>query len=120
MPDPENPRQIEHPLMGIADIRVIGDLMEDLRAAWEKILNDYSAGTTSAGNLSTERGGVRYVDAMMATHNFHKLAVINICADAGFTGRPAAEFYLGCGATFMKAMRELADKIRDDSERKHP
>ena len=100
--------------MGQANRQVVFDLVEDLRAAWEKILNDYADGRTSAGDLQTERGGVRYVDAMMAVHNFHKLALDNIVNEdnAALTGEPAAQFFLGAGATFSEAMEARARQCR--------
>lgn len=88
------------------------DLVEDLRAAWEKILNDYADGRTSAGNLPTERGGVKYVDAWMATHNFFKLVLDNLAGDAGLKGEAAAQFYLSAAVTFEKAMQARASQVR--------
>lgn len=95
-------------LMGVADLSIVFDLLEDLRAAWEQILNDYARQHA----LATERGGVRYVDSMMAVHNFHKLALDHIVAEAAMTGEPAAQFYLGAGETFLMAMRARAEEMR--------
>jgi hypothetical protein len=95
----------------VADKRVVLDLLEDLRAAWEKILNDYAAGRTSAGNLQTERGGVRYVDAWLALHNLFKLGLDNLVADAGLKGEQASLVYLGAAETFTRAMRKRADEV---------
>jgi len=53
MPQPE--------LMGFADKKVVFDLLEDLRVAWEGILNDYA----NTHDLKTSGGGVRFVDAYM-------------------------------------------------------
>ena len=99
MPQPEP--------MGFADRKVVFDLLEDLRAAWETILNDYAR----QHDLATQRGGVRYVDAQMAVHNFFKLALDNIAREAGLTGQAAAEFYLGAATTFAMAMRARADEM---------
>lgn len=99
MPQPE--------AMGFADRKVVFDLLEDLRAAWERILNDYA----HEHELETQRGGVRYVDAQMAVHNFFKLALDNIVREAGLTGHAAAEFYLGAATTFAMAMRARAEEM---------
>lgn len=98
--------------VGRADPSVVFDLLEDLRAAWERILNDYAAGRTSAGALPTTRGGVRYLDAWMACHNFFKLALDNVVRDSALDGEAAAQLYLGAGDTFMKAMHQRADAAR--------
>jgi hypothetical protein len=98
--------------MGVADKKVVFDLMEDLRAAWERILNDYAEGKSSAGHLQTERGGVRYVDGWMACHNFFKLALDHLVSEAGLTGEAAAILYLGAGETFQMAMRARAEEMR--------
>jgi hypothetical protein len=89
-----------------ANRKVVFDLLEDLRAAWEKILNDY------AKELGTGRGGVRYVDAQMAVHNFFKLALDHTVRDAKLTGETAAQFYLGAAETFQMAMRARAEEMR--------
>jgi len=94
--------------VGVADRRVVFDLLEDLRAAWEKILNDYA----NAKDLGTERGGVRYVDGWMACHNFFKLALDNLARDAGLEGEAAAILFLGAGETFMLSMRARAEEAR--------
>lgn len=93
---------------GVADKRVVFDLLEDLRGAWEKILNDYARTHV----LTTERGGVRYVDAWMACHNFFKLALDNVAAEAGLTGEAAAQLFLAAGQTFHMAMRARAEEAR--------
>ena len=95
-------------LMGFADRKVVFDLLEDLRGAWETILNDYAV----EHDLPTERGGVRYVDAHMACHNFFKLALDNIVIQAQLTGEPAAQFYLGAAETFTMSMRARAEEMR--------
>jgi hypothetical protein len=97
---------------GRADKKVVFDLLEDLRAAWEKILNDYADGKTSPGNLQTERGGVRYVDGWMACHNFFKVALDHLVTEAGLHGEAAAQLYLGAGETFQRAMRVRAEQVR--------
>lgn len=97
---------------GRADLKVVFDLLEDLRKAWEQILNNYAEGITSMGNLPTERGGVRYLDAWMTGHNFYKLLLDNLVADANLTGEAAAQFYLGASATFRKAMEVRAEQMR--------
>lgn len=89
-----------------ADRRVVFDLLEDLRAAWERILNDYA----QQHALQTQRGGVRYLDGWMACHNFFKLALDNLVRDAGLTGDAAAQLYLAAGETFMRAMRARAEQ----------
>lgn len=94
MPQPE--------AMGFGDRKVIFDLLEDLRAAWETILNDYAR---------QHDGGVRYVDAHMAVHNFFKLVLDNIVREFGLTGHAAAEFYLGAATTFTMAMRARAEEM---------
>jgi hypothetical protein len=83
-------------------------LLEDLRAAWEKILNDYA----HSRELGTERGGVRYLDGWMACHNFFKLALDNLVHDAGLEGEAAAQVFLGAGDTFQMAMRARAEEAR--------
>jgi hypothetical protein len=93
---------------GVADRKVVFDLLEDLRAAWETILNDYAA----AKDLGTARGGVRYVDGWMACHNFFKLAMDNLVRDAELEGEAAAVIFLGAGETFMMAMRARAEEAR--------
>lgn len=93
---------------GAADKRVVFDLLEDLRVAWEKILNDYAA----THSLKTERGGVRYLDGWMACHNFFKLALDHLVSEAGLTGEAAAQVYLGAGETFQMAMRARAEEMR--------
>lgn len=93
---------------GLADKRVVFDLLEDLRAAWEQIINDYAR----THDLPTERGGVRYVDAWMACHNFFKLALDNVVREAQLTGEAAAQLYLGAGETFQMAMRARAEEMR--------
>lgn len=95
-------------LMGMADRTVVFRLVNELRGAWEQILNDYAA----THPLKTERGGVRYVDAHMAVHNFFKLALDHIVGEARLTGEPAAHFYLGAAETFMMAMRARAEEMR--------
>lgn len=97
-----------HVPVGLADKRVVFDLLEDLRAAWEKILNDYAR----LHSLETERGGVRYVDGWMACHNFFKLALDHQVQEAGLTGEAAAQLYLGAGETFQMAMRARAEEMR--------
>ena len=74
--------------MGFADRKVVFDLLEDLRLAWEGILNQYA----NSKELGTERGGVRYVDAHMAVHNFFKLTLDNIVTESKLTGEAAAQF----------------------------
>jgi hypothetical protein len=96
----------------VADRRVVFDLLEDLRAAWQRILNDYAAGHTSAGHLPTERGGVRYVDGWMACHNFFKLALDHLVREADLHGEAAAQLYLGAGETFRRAMEARAAQVR--------
>jgi hypothetical protein len=102
-----SPGQPDAPF-GVADRRVVFDLLEDLRAAWEKILNDYA----NARDLGTARGGVRYVDGWMACHNFFKLALDNLVHDAGLEGEAAAVLYEGAGHTFEMAMRARAEEMR--------
>lgn len=87
---------------------MVFDLVEDLRSAWETILNDYA----DQHDLQTTSGGVRYVDAHMAVHNFFKLALDNIVQDAELAGEAAAEFYLGAAETFLMAMRARAEEMR--------
>ena len=98
----------DHVTLGYADKRIVFDLLEDLRAAWEKILNDYA----DSRSLQTERGGVRYLDGWMACHNFFKLALDNLVRDAGLTGEAAAQVFLGAGETFQMAMRARAEEAR--------
>lgn len=93
---------------GTANREVVQDLLEAMRAAWEKILNDYA----ESRELKTARGGVRYIDAQMAVHNFHKLAIGHIVDEAELKGEAAAQLYLGAGATFMRAMQIRADGAR--------
>jgi len=93
---------------GVADRKVVFDLLEDLRAAWEKILNDYA----DSKDLQTARGGVRYVDAWMACHNFFKLALDNMARDAGLEGEAAALLFGAAGETFQMAMRARAEEAR--------
>jgi hypothetical protein len=95
-------------LAGFADRKVVFDLLERMRAAWETILNDYA----DAHDLATERGGVRYVDAHMAAHNFFKLVLDNIVRESGLTGEAAATFYLGAGETLQMSMRARAEEMR--------
>jgi hypothetical protein len=94
--------------MGLADKRVVFDLLEDLRSAWETILNDYAR----IHDLKTERGGVRYVDGWMACHNFFKLALDNLVRESGLIGESAAQVYEGAGETFQMAMRARAEEMR--------
>jgi hypothetical protein len=94
--------------LGLADKKVVFDLLEDLRSAYEKILNDYA----ETHSLKTERGGVRYVDAWMACHNFFKLAMDNVVREAGLTGEAAAQVFLSAGETFQMAMRARAEEMR--------
>ena len=94
---------------GRADKRVVFDLLDELRLAWEKILNEYA----ETHRLETERGGVRYVDGWMACHNFFKLALDNLVSEGRLTGEAAAQVYLGAGETFQKAMRVRADQVRE-------
>lgn len=95
-------------MMGSADRKVVFDLLEDLRVSWENILNEYA----ETHELDTERGGVRYVDAHMACHNFFKLALDHIVEQAHLTGEAAAIFYEGAGETFQMAMRARAEEMR--------
>ncbi len=95
-------------LMGFADRQVVAALLEELRAAWEQILNDYAV----EHDLPTARGGVRYVDAHMAVHNFFKLVLDHIVRESGLTGEAAAQFVLGAGETFQMAMRARAEEMR--------
>jgi hypothetical protein len=87
-------------LAGVADKRVVFDLLDELRLAWEKILNDYA----QSHDLQTERGGVRYIDGWMACHNMVR--------EAGLTGEAAAQVFLGAGETFQMAMRARAEEAR--------
>lgn len=98
---------------GAADTKVVFDLLEDLRVAWQKILNDYADGKTSPGNLQTERGGVRYIDGWMACHNFFKVALDHLVSEAGLEGEAAAQLYLGAAETFQRAMETRAQQVRD-------
>ena len=105
-------RRIEPILAGTADRAVVFDLVEDLRKGWETVLNDYARSRA----FQTERGGVRYVDALMAGHNFFKLIVMNLADDAGLVGREKAAFYRGAAVTFTQYMTALADKAeREES-----
>ena len=93
---------------GVADKRVVFDLLDDLRRAWEQILNEYAR----THELQTERGGVRYVDGWMACHNFFKLALDHLVSEAGLDGEAAAQVFLGAGETFQMAMRARAEEMR--------
>ena len=93
---------------GSADRKIVFDLLEDLRAAWEQILNDYA----NTHDLQTTRGGVRFVDGWMACHNFFKLALDHLVSEAGLTGEAAAVLYEGAGHTFEMAMRARAEEMR--------
>jgi hypothetical protein len=96
---------------GVANKRVVFDLLDELRRAWEKILNEYAE--THA--LKDERGeptGVRYVDGWMACHNFFKLALDHLVEEAGLKGEEAALVYLGAADTFQMAMRARAEEMR--------
>src|SRR5262245_52727110 len=80
--------------------KVITDLTDQLREAWERILNAYA----ETHDLKTERGGVRYIDAQMALHNFHKHGLDHIVDGSTMTPADAAVFYASCGRTFTLAM----------------
>jgi hypothetical protein len=95
-------------LVGVADKRVVSDLLDELRLAWQKILNDYA----QAHDLQTERGGVRYIDGWMACHNFFKLALDHLVREAGLTGKAAALVFEGAGEIFQMAMRARAEEAR--------
>jgi hypothetical protein len=94
--------------LGVADKKVVFDLLDELRRAWETILNEYA----ETHQLQTERGGVRYVDGWMACHNFFKLALEHLVSEARLDGEAAAQVFLGAGETFMMAMRARAEQAR--------
>lgn len=93
---------------GVADKRVVFDLLDDLRRAWEQILNDYAR----THSLQTDRGGVRYIDGWMACHNFFKLALDHLVSDSTLQGEAAAQLFLAAGETFQMAMRARAEEMR--------
>jgi hypothetical protein len=93
---------------GYADKRIVFDLLDELRKAWERILNEYA----ETHDLKTERGGVRYIDGWMACHNFFKVALDHLVAEAQLQGEAAATLYEGAGQTFMMAMRARAEEMR--------
>jgi hypothetical protein len=82
-----------------AEKRRVFDLLDELRRAWEKILNDYHE-------------DVPFVDGLMALHNFHKLGLDHIVAEARMRGEPAAQFFLMAAATFQIAMAKRAADAR--------
>jgi hypothetical protein len=68
-------------------------LVEQLRAAWEQALND-----------SPEP--VRYTDALMALHNFHKMGIMDLAThQASLDGTGRALIYRAAADTFMSAMQ---------------
>lgn len=93
---------------GVANKKVVFDLLEDMRQAWERVLNDYAR----THDLDTERGGVNYIDGWMAGHNLLKLILDDIVREAGLEGEAAAVLYLGAGETFHMAMRARAEEAR--------
>lgn len=82
-----------------ADKRRVFDLLDELRRAWERILNDHHE-------------AVPYVDGLMALHNFHKLGLDHIAQEAGMVGETAAQFFLMASATFERAMATRAAGCR--------
>lgn len=94
----DDPKFVDMPEFAADPTRVF-NLLEDLRRAWETILNGYHE-------------QVPFMDGMMALHNFHKLGLDHIVAEAQVTGVQAAVFFEMAAATFEKAMRTRAAQMR--------
>lgn len=93
-------------LVGQADKRVVFDLLEDLRQAWERILNSYHK-------------RVGYVNGLMAVHNFHKLALDHIVEEACLPPKEAAMVFAMARTTFVKAMEERIRQLELPKEGEH-
>jgi hypothetical protein len=79
--------------IGQADKTRVFDLTEDLRKAFEKILNEYHE-------------DVPFIDAFMAVHNFHKLVVLDLIDRQGLTGNAKKIFKKMAVDTFTTGMRQ--------------
>lgn len=79
------------------NLSVVFDLVDELRRAWERILNEYP--------MQKGHKPVDYIDGAMAVHNFHKLALDHVITEAAMDV-PHAE-------VFLRAMRDTFSQAID-------
>lgn len=89
--------------------------MELLRQAWERILNEsYPA--------AHENKAVRYIDAAMAVHNFHRMTIMHVVSDCGMPDVEALGFMRLMQDTFVEGvdrdMAQLHDRVESLEERR--
>lgn len=82
-------------LVGEADKVKVFDLVEHLRKAFESFFDQ---------SRTVQPHDYSRVDIFMAIHNFHKLAVLNLVQDAGFTVVERDMFLKMAADTFEMAM----------------
>lgn len=90
-----------------ANRTVVFDLLDELRLAWQGILNAYPE--------QKGHGVIDYMDGCMAVHNFHKLALDHVITEAAMDAPHAEAFLMAMRDTFSQAIETEIEKRRQRS-----
>lgn len=104
---PRNNRYIPLPQL-IADEPVVRELLEDLRVAYENVLNAYPE--------KHEGKTVQYIDAAMAVHNLHRLALRHVIDDSGLPVVESMGWLRIMRDTFSNAIERDIEQLRQKAE----
>lgn len=104
---PRNKRIVPLPEL-TADESAVREILEDLRVAYENVLNAYPD--------KHDGQTVRYIDAMMAVHNLHRVVISHVLEESGMPVVESLGFMRILRDTFTNAMDRDMAQLREKAE----